>query len=305
MRIVFFGTPDFAAEILAHLLDHQVDIAAVVTMPDRPKGRSRRLSPPPVKQMLLDRGIDLPIHQPEKASTPEMEKLLKGYEPDLFVVVGYGEIIKQNLLDIPRLDPINIHTSLLPAYRGAAPINRAIMAGERILGITIMEMVKAMDAGDIILQESIETTREEIFEEIESRLLALAKKMIIQVIALYSKGAVQKTAQDREKVTFAPKIHREDCQIDWQRSAVEIENQVRGLSEKPGAFALLEDGKRLKILKAQSQPGIGRPGSILLQDQKSCLVACGDGALLIQRVQPEGKKPMDIKSYLLGNCIKF
>ena len=302
MKIVFFGTPHFAACVLKYLVDKKQNIVAVVTQPDRPQKRSNKPMPPPVKQYLLSEGLNIPILQPEKASTEDMQKRLSAYEPDLFVVVGYGEILKQNILDIPKKAPINIHASSLPKYRGAAPIQRAIMNGDKYFGITIIEMVKKMDAGDMLYHEEIACDASMNFEKIEAALIDLANKSIIHTIENFNNFYRNRKSQDEQNVTFASKITSEDCQINWDESANNILSQIRALSPKPGAFAMVSINgslKRMKILKAHIDVKSGVPAQIL--SYNNCLqIACGENSLSLEIVQLEGKKSMSIKAFLQG-----
>lgn len=305
MKIVFFGTSEFAARLLTYLLDHNIEIVAVVTRPDKPRGRSLQLAPPPVKEALQKQGYDLPIHQPKKASTEEFETLLKQYQADLFLVVAYGEIIKQNLLSLPPLGCINVHASLLPAYRGAAPMQRALMDGVTVTGVTIMEMVLEMDAGNIIETAEIPVPNEMNLEELQEKLYSLSGPLLLKVISNLKVGRLTTYAQDSTKVTFAPKITAEEEVIHWARSANQIHNQIRALSPFPGTWCQIKIGneiKRFKIKKSRViQEMKGVPGTVLSSSKGECIVACGQGALRLEEVQLEGKKTMPIQDFLRGN----
>ena len=300
MKIVFFGTMPFSSEILSALLRSDHEVVGVVTMPDRPRGRSKRPAPPPVKELLLETRPSIPLFQPERASTPEMVESLSSLNADVFVVVGYGEIIKQALLDVPSKGCINVHTSLLPAYRGAAPIQRAIMKGEKIIGITIMEMVRAMDAGDIYLQEGIEFSDTALVGEVEKLLSILAQKLLLKTLSNIEEGKATKTPQDPEKVTLAPKLSLDDLEIDWEQGALAIHNQVRALSPKPGAFTTVRlrgETKRLKILGSEVVPDKKTAAEIDIDRQ---IIGCREGSLKLLDVQLEGKKRMSASQFLLG-----
>lgn len=308
-RVVFFGTPIFAREILAHLIQEKIDVVAVVTMPDRPKGRSKRLHPSPVKEWLIDSALPIPLLQPEKASSPHFIEELSPFAPDLFVVVGYGEIMSGDLLAVPRVAPINIHTSLLPAYRGAAPIQRAIMAGETRLGITVMEMNKKMDAGAILAQASCEVDEEAIFPEVEEALISLAQDKIIQLVERVEKeGVIEGQAQDLSRVSIAPKIAPEDCLLNFNGDARDLHNQVRALSPKPAAYALVRlDGVefRMKVYRTSYINGDeadGEVGAIRSFSKQGLEVQCARGSLVIKEVQLEGKKRMGIDAFYAGFC---
>lgn len=298
MRIVFFGTPAFAAEILRYLLESGVDVAAVVTQPDRPKGRSLQLTPSPVKLVALEKG--LPILQPEKASNESFINEIAAFQAALFVVVAFGQILSQKLLDTPALGCINVHASLLPKYRGAAPIQRAIMAGDSETGIAIQKMVRQLDAGDVIAVAKTPIPQEMTFMELEEKLIALTKPLLIGVIHEYEKRIPPGKPQNHELATYASKIELEEGEVKWDRSAQEIHNLIRAFSPRPGAWCWILVGgekKRLKILRSQSVPGSGQPGEILSPEG---IVACSRGALKLIEVQPEGKKAMKAADWLRG-----
>lgn len=307
MKIVFFGTPHFAAKILDYLCKQGVNVAAVVSKPDKPKGRSNKPVPTPVRLVAEERG--LPLLQPEKVSTEECAEQLRRYDADLFVVVAYGEIISQSILDIPRLACINIHASLLPKYRGAAPIQTAIIEGEEETGITIIHMARKMDAGDIIKAEKVAIAPNETCGDLEVKLCELACRLVFDVIQDFAQGVEERTPQDESMVTFAPKIELEDCEIDWLWSAQDIHNLIRGVNPYPGAwcFAYFKgEEKRLKIfgsevLKGESLPkALLEPGELLIDSKRGVIVGCGDGALSLQSLQLEGKKVMSGKEFASG-----
>ncbi len=303
MRIVFFGTSSFAARVLTAVLEKKAQVVAVVTRPDRPKGRNLELSPPPVKEALLQLRSAIPIYQPEKASTPEFAEILRSYEADLFVVVAYGEIIKKNLLEIPKLGCVNIHASLLPKYRGAAPIQRAIMDGVEETGITIIKMTPQMDAGDVISMASISVLSEMTYGDLEPNLCLLGTFQILQVIQQFEEGSVKSTPQDPSQVSFAPKLEPQEERIDWLRAAQEIHNQIRAFSPKPGAWCLVVvngEERRLKIKRSEVVlTEQGEPGEILHFGKVGWVVSCKTGALRLLEVQLEGKKALAV-----ADCIK-
>jgi methionyl-tRNA formyltransferase len=305
MNIVFFGTSGFAANILSDLISHRFNISAVVTRPDRQKGRSLHSSPPPVKQLVEKIAPEVPVFQPEKASTDDFARILESFHADLFVVVAFGEIIKKNLLSLPKLGCINIHASLLPKYRGAAPMQRALMDGVTETGITIIEMVLQMDAGDIIAMESIPVPQEMTFGELEEKLCHLACRMIKEVIQKFEQGKVTRIPQNHREATLAPKITPEEERIDWKKSAHVIHNQIRALSPRPGAWCLIKingEEKRLKIKRSEVVDHLtGQAGSILFAGkEKGLVIACGDLALRLLEVQLEGKKTMSAEEFLRG-----
>jgi len=248
--IVYFGTSLFSARILEFLLEQKIEVAAVVTQPARPKGRSKRPVSTPVAELAAKKGLD--CHPFPKASASEALEILSKYQADLFVVAAYGQILKQVLLDLPSKGCINVHPSLLPKYRGAAPIQRCMMAGESETGVTIMEVVQKLDAGDIILQEKVSIGPDTLFPELEEELCELSCKLLLQ--AIQNIDTLSHTPQDEELVTYADKIEPEDGRLNWHHLADELHNLVRALTPKPGAWCLIEingQEKRLKILHSK------------------------------------------------------
>lgn len=305
MKVVYFGTPDFAAEVLSFLLKNGINISAVITKPDRPKGRSGHPLPTPVKQVALAQNPPLPLYQPALVSDPAFAPILAEYQPDLFVVVAYGEIIKQHLLDMPRLGCINVHASLLPKYRGAAPIQHSILNGDKETGITIMHMAKKMDAGNIIKMVKVPIGPETTYGELEKALCTAGSKALLDVLRDYEAGKTPSDyAQDHSLVTFAPKIELENCEIDWTKPANEIHDLIRGVNPEPGAWCYVtvkREKKRLKISKSQVvKSAVGYPGEILKYGKEGFVVACGEGALRIIELQLEGKRAMAADELIRG-----
>lgn len=304
MKIIFFGTSSFAARVLSYLIAQNQEVVAIVTRPDRFKGRNLQPSPPPVKETALKVCPEIPIFQPEKASAPEFAEILRTYQADLFVVVAYGEIIKKNLLEMPKLSCINIHASLLPKFRGAAPIQRSLMAGEKETGITIIEMSTQMDAGDILAIEAIPVPESMTFGELEPFLCTLSCTMLLNVLDQFEQGTVKKISQDHSLATLAPKLTAEEELIDWSRSATAIHNQIRALSPQPAASCQVligNDKKRLKIKKAEIVQGQREPGGTVLHlGKEGFVVACGEGALRLLEVQLEGKRAMSVSDFIRG-----
>lgn len=313
MRIVFFGTPVWAASILDAMIDHRSVIVGIVTKPDTPKGRSSKLLPPPVKKVALDRLKNVPLFQPERISTPEYCEKLAALRADLFVVVAYGEIISQALLDLPIMGCINVHASLLPAYRGAAPIQRAIFDGVEETGVSIMYLVKKMDAGPVIAQVKCKIGKEMTGGELYHRLCELGIEALLPVLDRFStEGRLSAVDQDESQVTFAPKIELEDRKVIWSQSAECVHNQIRALSPLPSAFSVLSIGgelKRVKIFESclpdvqQSalleKEGVSAVGSVCVSKNK-VFVVCGSGFIELLEVQLEGKKRMAVSSLLCG-----
>lgn len=300
MRILFFGTPDFASDLLAYLLDQKVEVVGVVTQPDRAKGRSSALVFSPVKQLISALGLKIPIFQPVKSSDPRFIEEIKALKADLYVVAAFGQILPQELLDIPPLGCINIHASLLPLYRGAAPIQRCLIAGDKETGVAIQKMVKKLDAGDVIARVKMAIPPEMTFGELKKALCDLSKPLLLSVLQRFEKGIPSGEPQDDALVTYAPKIDPEEGQIDWNRSAEELHNLIRGLSPVPGARCWVEQGgeKRLvKILRTKVSAQKGSPGEIL---NHNGIVACGKDSLQLLEIQPEGKKRMSAMDWLRG-----
>lgn len=298
MRIVFMGTPDFAQKALEALIEAGHDIVLVVTQPDKPKGRSGQLQMSEVKACALKHEIE--VFQPEKIREEESVSYLKRYEADIYVVAAFGQIVSQEILDIPRYGCVNIHASLLPKYRGAAPIQQAILDGETVTGVTIQQMNIGVDTGAILTQKEYEISEEETGGSLFDRLSEMGAKLIVETLDLIEKGKITPRLQDESKATKCGKIKKDMGKIDWTDDAVVIERYVRGLNPWPSAFTFL-DNKQLKIWKAKAIKSVSeRPGSVVEVKKNSFTVACGKGALEILEVQLEGKKRMETNAFLLG-----
>lgn len=299
MRIVYMGTPDFAVPPLEALVEAGHEVLAVYTQPDRPRQRGKQYSPTPVKARSLELGI--PVHTPEKINAPEVLEELAALGADLFVVVAYGQFLSEKLFRMPRYGSINIHASLLPAYRGAAPIHWAILNGEKKSGVTIMQIDKGMDSGDMLLHRETEIGPEEDTGSLHDRLCRMGAELLMEALHLIEAGQIQPVPQDPALVSFAPPLKKEHEVIDWNRPAQVIHDQIRGLSPWPGCHSTWR-GKRLKIraslvLEETSQQ---RPGLILDLNKQGIVVACGQGSLLLQQLQPEGKSMMDAGAFVRG-----
>jgi methionyl-tRNA formyltransferase len=301
VSIVFFGTPRFASEILTALLVHNVPVLAVVTQPDRPKGRDLLISASPVKEIAQQANI--PVLQPEKASDPSFIERLRSIGADLYVVAAYGQILSQTLLDAPRLGCINVHASLLPRYRGAAPIQRAILNGDVATGVSIQKMVRQLDAGDVIAESHVAIDPDWDSGVLEKKLCELAQPLLLKVLHLYEKGIPPAVPQDAARVSFAPKIEPEEGEIDWKQPAEKILRQIRAFSPRPGAWCwvwLGTDKKRLKIFKAQRvHTASSCPPGELLSNQEFH-ISCGDGSILVEELQLEGKPRVAAPDWLRG-----
>lgn len=303
IKVLFFGTPDFAAEILSFLLAHQVQVVGVITKPDRPKGRSGTPQPTPVKLVAEAKHPPLPCLQPPIVSAPEWRDAIAAFNADLFVVVAYGEIIKQHLLDMPRYGCINVHPSLLPKYRGAAPIQHSIMNGDSKTGVTIMHMVRKMDAGDIIQVVEVPIFENTTFPELEKELCHVGSAALLDVIHKIEAGNAPRTPQDESQATLAPKIELENCEIHWERPAGILHNLVRAVTPEPGAWCWVrvrDQRKRLKILRTEVVEHSGQPGEILSLWPQQFVVGCGEKALRILELQLEGKRAMTAQELMRG-----
>ena len=299
LRTVFMGTPEFAVPSLA-ALSEVADVTLVLCNPDRPAGRGRSVASPPVKEEAVRRGI--PVFQPEKARHPDAVARIAAEAPDLIVVVAYGHILPKSILDIPRLGCINVHASLLPKYRGAAPINWAVARGETETGITIMRMDEGMDTGPMLHVREMPIGEEDTAETMYAKLSALGAEALCEALRRLLEGTLGETPQDAARATYAPMLKKEHGRIDWSRPAEEIRNLVRGMTPWPSAFAL-HDGKTLKVLSSAvvADPGPARePGEVVALGRGGISVACGEGVLRLGAVQPEGGKAMDAWAYAQG-----
>ncbi len=306
------GTPEFAATVLERVLQSDdVTVAAVYTQPDRPCGRGRKCQPGPVKALAIEHG--LPIHQPENFKDPAEVAALAAYKPDVLLVAAYGMILPQAVLDTARLMPINVHASLLPAWRGAAPIERAIAAGDRLTGITIMRMVAALDAGPMILQRALAIGVNDTAGALRAELADLGGRLLVDALARLRKGSVPQVPQDESRVTFAKKIDKAEAFIDWTRPAAEVHNLIRAMTPHPGAFFFWRPGPGKPALRIIAHPGAvgcplppgAKPGDILGLMECQLAVACADAVYLIPTVTPAGKRPMNAQAFscgYLGKC---
>ena len=300
MRILFMGTPEFAVASLKRLVEDGHEICGVITQPDKPKNRGHKMQPTPVKEYALTQ--NLAVYQPLKARDGEAMGIVEQLAPELIVVAAYGKILPEDLLNYPKYGSINVHSSLLPAYRGAAPINWAILDGLEETGVTIMYMAKELDAGDIILQKSTAIGEDEDALALTTRLADLGAEALSETVKALENGTAQRIPQEHEKHTYASMLSREMSPIDWTRSAWAINCQVRGLIPWPCATTEL-GGTKFKIYKTTVGGETGKaPGTILSAGKKGIEVACGDGkALLITELQAEGGKRMAAGAYLLGH----
>ncbi|MGG1311293.1 MULTISPECIES: methionyl-tRNA formyltransferase [Cohnella] len=307
MKVLFMGTPDFAVPSLRALLDQGLDVVAVVTQPDRPKGRKRELTPPPVKVFALERGLT--VLQPEKLRTPEAVAAIAELAPDLIVTAAYGQILPKAVLELPRLGCVNVHGSLLPRYRGGAPIQRSIMNGERVTGVTLMYMAEGLDTGDMIAKVEVPITDEDTAGSMFEKLSEAGAALLAEWLPRLVDGSAPRIPQDESEATYAPNLTRDDERIDWNRTAREIFNQVRGLYPMAGAFTYL-NGEVFKIWGCRApQEADGRltaqwashkPGTVLDAGAEGIRVRTGDGSIVLTQVQPAGKKRLPAAEYARG-----
>lgn len=306
-RVVFLGTPAFAVPSLAALAARET-VTLAVTNPDRPSGRGRTISAPPVKEVA--RRLGIPVFQPGKARAPESVARLRAEAPDLIVVVAYGQILPPSILEIPRHFCVNVHASLLPKYRGAAPIHWAVARGETATGVTIMKMDAGMDTGPMLLAREIPIAEEDTAHTLLPRLAALGAEALAEALDRLREGTLSETPQDDSNATYAPMLKKEHGRIDWARPAREVRNLVRGMTPWPTAFTSHEGGT-LKVLSAGAaeEPGSGRPdaavpGEVLSVGREGIAVACGRGVLRITTVQPEGGRAMAAWDYAQGRRLR-
>ncbi len=302
MKILFMGTPDFALASLKALCEAGENVVGVVTQTDKPKGRGYELTPPPVKVYAVEKGI--PVYQPKTLRTEEFDSLLREIAPDMIIVVAFGKILPENVINYPKFGCINVHGSLLPKYRGAAPMQRAIIDGETVTGITTMYMDTGLDTGDMIFKREFVIENDHNFEDIHDGLATLGAELLIETVNAVRDGNAPREKQNDAEMTYAQKIEKSDCLIDFTKSAKAVHDLIRGLSPIPLAFTHTPDGKLLKVLRSRvSDVSIeGEPGQVVLLDG-GITVKCGEGAVELLRVLPEGKGRMDACDFIRGRKI--
>jgi methionyl-tRNA formyltransferase len=297
MRVLFWGTPDFAAPPLRALIGEGFEVVGVVTQPDKPQGRSREIIPSPVKQIATEE--EIPIFQPKNARAPELLESLRALKPDISIVVAYGHILPQKIIDLPPMGTLNIHASLLPALRGAGPIQAAIHQGLTETGVSVMRVTPPLDAGPVLLQARTQIFDDETFGELQVRLSELGALTLIEALTLLSLGKAKERVQDESRATFAPKVNRESSRINWKDSALEISRLIRASDPKPGAFTETPKGD-VKMFGPKVMDGIkGKPGEVL-KTTGELVIACGIDALRISHVQPSGKSRMSAHDWARG-----
>ncbi len=320
MKVVFMGTPDFAVGALEAIIEAGHQVTAVVTQPDKPKGRGKEMQKTPVKVCAQKYGI--PVFQPVKVKEPEAVETLRSYEADIFVVAAFGQILSEEILAMPKYGCVNIHASLLPKYRGAGPIQWAIINGEKITGVTIMQMDKGLDTGDMLFQSEVEIASDETADTLHDKLAEAGARLIVEALEKIEAGSVKPVKQNDEESCYAKMLQKSMGKIDWQMEAGKLDCLIRGLISWPGASTVYR-GKNLKIwreevvleqelaaLEAQTGQsdggcaGNGKPGTVVQVDKDAVYVQTGDGLLRILEVQPEGKKRMAVRDFLLGYPVK-
>lgn len=304
MKTVFMGTPEFAVPCLKALIDNGYEVTAVVTQPDRAKGRGNNLTPPPVKVLAEQSGI--PVYQPEKVKTPEFVGVLKALQPDIIVVVAFGQILSAEILEIPPFGCVNVHASLLPKYRGAAPINWCIINGDEKTGITTMYMDKGLDTGDMILKKEIEIEDEDTAETLHDKLSDIGADVLLETMSLIGAGKALREPQNHEAHTYAPIMSKNLGKIGWCNDASAVKNLIRGTTPWPGAYSSYK-GKTFKVLKAEVIDRYSEHeacGRIMAVEKDGFIVACGKDSLKILEVQFENEKRMGVDAYLRGHTIE-
>lgn len=305
MKIVFMGTPDFAVGSLQALAESgKHEIIAVVTQPDRPKGRGRQMLMTPVKEYALSQGYE--VYQPQKVKTPEFVELLRNLKPELIVVAAFGQLLSKEILEMPEYGCINVHASLLPKYRGAAPIHYAILNGEKESGVTIMQMDIGMDTGDMLEKVAVPITENMTMGELHDELKVEGAQLLLETIDKIAAHTVSAEKQDQEEATYASLLQRSMEKIDWSKDAIQIHNLIRGFNPAPGAFTRLPDGKTLKIWESRltDKNTAAEPGTVVEVTKHSFFVACGDKVLEITEVQPESKKSMTAQVFCNGRGVQ-
>lgn len=305
MKIMFMGTPQISATCLKRLIDDGKEICAVVTREDKPRGRGNVMTPTPTKLTAIEHNI--PVYTPKSLRDGEFSAIMSEHSPDLIAVVAYGKILPHDVIAFPRFGCINVHVSLLPKYRGAAPMQRAIMEGEDETGVTIMYMDDGLDTGDIITAESFPITAEDDFESVHDRSAELGAALLSSTVDELFAGRATRTKQDDSLATYAKKVEKEDAKIDFTNSSAVVDRRIRGVTPIPGAFCYL-NGKMLKICRERVTNGKGKPGEVLSLDSSgdgSITVACGEGAIKITSVIPEGKGRMSAGDFVRGRKIKI
>ena len=305
MKSLFMGTPDFALFSIKALVESGEELIGVVTQPDQPKGRGYVLTPPPVKVYAMEQGI--PVYQPETLKDDAFYDLLCQLDPELIVVTAYGKILPQRVLDYPKHGCVNVHGSLLPEYRGAAPMQRAIMDGKKVTGVTTMMMDRGLDTGDMLLRAEFPIEETDNFETVHDKMGLCGVDVLLKTVAAIKDGSLVRTPQNGDLATYAAKIEKADCVLDFSRRAEELHDQIRGLSPFPLAFTRTADGKMLKVTEArvEKRDGVqGEAGKVLSLDGGCVTIACGEGSISLLGVLPEGKGRMTASAWINGRKVQ-
>lgn len=305
MRIIFMGTPDFAVPVLQSLINSRHEVVAVVTQPDRPKGRGKNMQFSPVKECALAHNI--PVMQPVNVSVPEVIDELRAYEPELIVVVAFGQFVTKKIREMPKYGCINVHASLLPKYRGAGPIQWAVINGEKESGVTTMYMCREIDKGDMLLKDTVTLDPKETGDSLHDKLSMMGGPLLLKTIDQLEDGSAVRIPQCEEESTYAPKLEKTMGNIDWTMDADRIERLVRGLNSWPGTFTKIH-GKTVKIWDCDvvcqealtESQAAAEPGTVIISEKDQLIVKAGNGALSLRMLQPEGKKNMTVDAYLRG-----
>lgn len=300
-RIIFMGTPDFACPTLQKLIDRNEDVVAVFTQPDRPKGRGQKLQPPPVKELALK--YDIPVYQPAKVRVPEVIEQIRELKPDLIVVVAFGQILPKALLEIPPNGCVNVHASLLPRYRGAAPLNWCIANGEKETGVTTMLMDVGLDTGPMLLKRAMPIAPDENITSLHDRMAILGAQLLAETLDGLKEGSITPEKQDDQQSCYAPMLKKTDGILDWNKPAAHIFNMVRAFALWPGAVTFFNN-TQLKLFRTEMGSAIGEPGMILAANREGIEVACGKGSLIIHELQAAGSRRMDAASFLAGHPLQ-
>lgn len=302
MRIMFMGTPEFAQVSLEALTENGRDVVCVITQPDKPKGRGKKMAMPPVKEYALSKGIE--VYQPETLGGGAIQPLLDKYNPDIIVVVAYGKILPEYVLNFPKYGCINIHGSLLPKYRGAAPIQRAVMDGETVSGVTSMYMEKGLDTGDMLLKEETPISETATAGELHDLLAAAGGRVLLKTLDAIESGTLTPIKQDDSLSSYASQLTKQDGEIDWSENAQTIINKVRGLNPWPMAYSYIGEKRFVIDFAYKAEYKSTNFGEVLSADKNGLVISCGDGAVLIKNIKIEGKNKMSVEEYLRGHNIE-
>lgn len=304
MKIIFMGTPDFARTSLEALIENKYEVALVITQPDKEKGRGKKIQMCEVKEYAIEKNIE--VYQPKRIKTPDAIEYIKSFEPDVIVVVAYGQILSKEILEIPKFGAINVHGSLLPKYRGAAPIHWAIINGEEKTGVTTMYMSEGLDTGDMILKKEIKINDDDITGDLYPAIATLGAKTLVETLRYIEKGEIFREKQDDALSSYAPLLSKEDGHINFNKTSKEIKNLVRGLNPWPSAYTLINEDT-LKILECDIYKifDTGKTGEVVEINKDSFAIKTEDSSILIKKIQKQGKKPMDTASFLLGYKINI